>query len=118
MKDGVLLEIKVGVGMEDSELISYTYLAEEFKLDVQIRAWNAKIIKISFLQPMMFFFRGNHSLSSFCELISQSSVLKEALTYAYEEVPQVHPYKVYQLIDIEDVPALEVVCIDYKTVIE
>lgn len=112
------LEIEVGVGMDDSDLISYTYLAEEFKLVVQIQAWDARMIKISFLHPMMFIFRGNHSLCLFCELLSQSSILDEALSLAYEVRPKDYPYKVYQLIDIEDVVALEVVCENYDVVVE
>lgn len=111
------LEIFVGVGLDDSEFISYTKVRGE-KLTVQLLSWNNQKVFIHFFDPILFLDRGLYLSKQFCELKSFSPLLKEALEYTYVKIPENPPYKVYQIIDIEDEPAMEIICKRYEVMIQ
>ncbi|MGA8165134.1 MAG: hypothetical protein WB791_08950 [Waddliaceae bacterium] len=110
--DKDLIEIDVGVGLSDSELIAYNYLKRSDKLTVKLQAWDASVIEIYFNNPILFVDRGCGEITMFCEKKSESDLLKNALEENYDKgvVPNNHPYKLYQLLDLDSNSSLEIVC--------
>ncbi len=102
--------IKLPVGLDDSDFISYTYALDQNSLIFIIQAWDSHVLTITFRDVIHFIDKGTHWTCLLCELTSQSENLKEALNTTYLEVPENHPYKVYQFLDLYDEPSFEVIC--------
>ena len=107
-----LVEVDVGVGLSDSELITYEYRKSDDMLKIEIRAWDASKVKIICINPILFIDRGCDAITMLCERLSHSGLLEEALEKNYDKgvVPAEHPYKLYQLMNLDDEPSIEFVC--------
>ncbi|CCB91863.1 unknown protein [Waddlia chondrophila 2032/99] len=107
-----LIEIDVGVGLSDSELISYFYHKTENKLVIKLQIWDASVVEICCDSPILFVDRGCGETSLFCQKTSDSDMLKRALETNYDKgiIPNNHPYKVYQILDLDDNPSIEIIC--------
>ena len=102
-------KIKYDIGFSDSEILSYH--SEKFNLIIYLQAWNEVILKIEFIDCIFFSnFRAVY-ISDICENPSSNS-LQLALNTRYEKVPVDHGYKLYQFLDLNDDPAIEVVSKD------
>ncbi|MBN9378022.1 MAG: hypothetical protein BGO14_00875 [Chlamydiales bacterium 38-26] len=98
-------KIKYDIGFSDSEVLSYQ--SEKFNLIIYLQAWNGVLLKIEFIDCIYFSnFRAVH-ISDIYENPSSKS-LQLALDTRYEKVPIDHGYKLYQLLDLNDDPAIEV----------
>ncbi|MBA3957519.1 MAG: hypothetical protein H0X51_03870 [Parachlamydiaceae bacterium] len=82
-------------------------------LVVLINSWDGKTIKIFFTNPILFIFRINSFVSGIYEKTKdeslESSFLKEALSLYYHEIPEDHPFKIFVIMDIDDIAFFEVV---------
>jgi hypothetical protein len=106
--------IDVGESLADAELHSYTYSFKENILIINIKAWNENLIEFAFFDPISFLDRGVTSfITKFCRNMSESGFLKQALSVNYVEVPENHPYKWFQFMNLSDLPALEIICDHY-----
>jgi len=107
-----LIEVDVGVGLSDSELIAYSYRKGDDKLVIELEDWNANVIRIYCKNPLFFIDRGCDAITMFCERTSKSNLLEETLKKNYDggNVPDDHPYKAYLLLDLEDEPSIEIIC--------
>jgi len=110
--DKGIAEVDVGVGLSDSELVSYKYLKHNDKLEIHLLAWNGKDVQINCINPIFFVDRGCEAITMFCEKLSELNLLREVLEKNYEDgrIPENHPYKLYQLLDLDDNPCIEVIC--------
>lgn len=110
--DKDLVEIDVGVGLSDSELLSYYYNKCEDQLIIELLAWDESIVQISFNSPILFIDHGCEEVTMFCKKVSESVFLKEVLIKHYDSgvVPNEHPYKEYQLLDLYENPSIEIIC--------
>ena len=86
-----IIEIEIGIGFEDSELISYSYFHIENAITIDILLWNAKKVKITFMDPIFFIDRGSFMTTMFCQESNISPLHFEALNRAYTEIPNDHP---------------------------
>ena len=104
-------DIFVGIGLADSELISYCYNADKNNLTIRIRAWNAKTLEFIFSDLLLFTDEGGNLISSFCLNKSNSELFIKILNKTYDnKAPDHHPYKFFQFLDIDDEPCLEIIC--------
>jgi len=107
-------KIEVGVGLDDAELISYQYEQSKNIGTVKIRTWNAKCIVIHFIGPILLIDRGCQAITAFGERSEQTVFFEEVLKKVYDSIPKNHPYKLYQLLDMDNTPSLEVVSEEIK----
>ncbi|MFZ0564942.1 MAG: hypothetical protein WAM28_01950 [Chlamydiales bacterium] len=105
-------KIDLGIGLDDSELASYIFSRKKNELVVEIQAWNLCKVNITFIEPLYFIDRGCQFVTEFCELMSDSPFLEEVLKNNFEQLPQNHCYRLFQLLDLDEKPALEIVCRD------
>jgi len=101
------LSIEFDIGFSDSELISYE--KNENRIKVLLSAWNQKHVCIEFIDVIFFVDYGAWSFSDFCEFIGESSTMLKAIQTQYEEVTSEHSYHLYQFLDNENEPSIEVV---------
>lgn len=96
------------IGFADSELRSY--YKQGSSLTVEILAWNQSRISILFGDVIRVLDNDANAISGFYEVADGGEALRAALARLYEgQPPADHPYIHYQFLDLEDVPALEVV---------
>ena len=115
--DNDFIEIEVGVGLDDSELISYNYLKHDDELIIKLQAWDESVVEIFCNNPILFFDRGCGETSNFCQKISNSNILEMALKSNYDNgiIPKNHPYKLYHIFDLNDQPSIEIICASIET---
>ncbi len=96
------------IGFSDSELVEYGKRSDRFT--VELLAWNESSISIVFRDVIRILDNDANSISAFFK-VSDSEFLKAALHRLYDgTVAENHSYVHYQLLDDDDIPALEVVC--------
>ena len=96
------------IGFADAEFKSYSKEDDTFVVDVL--AWNESIITIIFKDVIRILDNDVNAISAFCEVIENNDFIQTALKRLYEgDLPSDHPYKHYQFLDNDDIPALEVV---------
>lgn len=106
-------EIYLGIGLHDSELHSCLYTQKEAKLRVKIQAYGGHVVKILFTDVIGFMDISSSEFTTFGCNNGNNSFLAEVLTLRYIEVPNDHPYKLFQFLDIDDQPSLSIVAADY-----
>lgn len=94
--------------MDDSELTSYK--REGDRLTVELLAWNGVCLLFVFSDTILLLDRNCGDTAVCCVLQDESELLAQAISDVYEsKVPDDHPYRHYQLLNMDDVPVLEVV---------
>lgn len=96
------------IDFPDSELESFKFYDENL-LEISLNSWNAKIITLKFTDVIHFTYKLGFQVSNFYEILNDSALVKEALLRNYEKIPIDHPYKLFQLEDIDDFPFIQVV---------
>lgn len=92
----------------DSRFKSFTML-DNGDLIVYLISWQEKEIKITFLHVIQFSYKLGDVTQGLYEMTTHSSFLEEALRLQYIKVPDDHPYRYFQIQDIDDFPYIEVV---------
>jgi hypothetical protein len=96
------------VSFADSEYKSF-HMTEEATLTVYMKSWEEEPFKIVFKHATQFLYRLGDVPKGLYELSNTSSFLEEALSKEYIEIPLDHPYKLFQIEDINDFPFIQVV---------
>src|SRR5438309_8829449 len=100
-------KVDTGISVADSELASYCYSDEnKQQLIIRIRAWDARIIEFEFFDSILFLDMGSQDISEFCRNTKETDLFKRALERAYAKVPENHPYKLFQFLDLDGDPCL------------
>lgn len=99
--------IKYEVGFADSEILSYE--TNNDGLLIYLKCWNEKILHLQFVDCILFLILDSWQISDICET-ADSQLLDKSLQKVYEIIPDQHPYKVFQFIDNEDDPVIEIAC--------
>ena len=94
------------IGFADSEILSYSH--QNNNLVIYLKAWNEKILKFEFFDYLLFLILNSWNISDICEL-DNSPLIERALRIEYDTIPQDHPYKLYQFINDDDEPTVEIV---------
>ena len=101
--------VEYEIGFSDSEILSYNSQGEN--LIVILNAWNEKKIRFEFIDCILFLSFNNWMISDVVEFISsESSLLRKALKLVFEDVPEEHGYTLFQFLDLDGEPAIEVGC--------
>lgn len=106
------VDVDVALGFTDSTLLGYERHGSS--VTVNVRAWNHRLISISFdgaiaLRDTL---AGSFSAAVVDSPLSQRFV-EDALAVNFSQLPQSHPYHAFSLLSDDDVPSLEVVAIGW-----
>ena len=100
-------EVNFDIGFSDSEILSYC--REQEKLIVVVKMWNDKRIEISFRGIVGCSDYGIGDISALVEEDRTTELFEKILSEVYEKLPSQHPYHLYQFLNLDDSPCLEVV---------
>ncbi|MCL2709380.1 MAG: hypothetical protein FWE95_00735 [Planctomycetaceae bacterium] len=98
----------------DSEYLSQQYSDQDDKYIVCLTLWNNKPAKIVFDGVI-----GVCAFSNTCPIglryeASPSHFFQDALTSAFEKIPEQHGYMCYEIIDVNEEPFIKVVAKGYE----
>jgi hypothetical protein len=96
------------IDFADSDYKSFQML-EDDKLIISMNSWQEKPLKIIFKDVIQFCYRLGFVPKDLYEILESTSFLREPLERRYKEIPINHPYKLFQLEDINDFPFIQVV---------
>ncbi len=95
------------IGFADSEILSYC--SENNNLIIYLKCWNEKILKFEFVDCILFLILNSWNISDVCEM-DDSVFLERALKIVYEILPKEHDYKIFNFINNDDDPVVEIIC--------
>src|ERR1700733_4101397 len=95
------------IDFADSEF--HSIAIHENSLKLTLLSWNSKEIVILFSDAIQFIYKLGDVTQQVVEVVNGSDFLNEALTRNYEIIPADHPYHLFQIIDINDYPYIEIV---------
>lgn len=110
-----IIEIDLAGSLYDSTLNSYYFSTEHRRLTIIVTMWNTRRLEITFDNPQLFLDNGNELFKFFCENRERSSLFFETMNRVYEKIPEEIPYKLFQIINIDDEPSLEIIAEDFKS---
>jgi hypothetical protein len=96
------------IDFADSEYKSL-FMSEDATLTVCLKSWDTKILKIIFSNTIQFSYKLESTTKQLYELTGDFPFLNEALLQEYGYIPSQHPYKFFQLEDIDNFPFIQVV---------
>lgn len=99
--------INYGISFADSEIISYQ--SQDSNVLLRLRAWNSEIIEFEFVNCILFFILDSWDISEVCES-SDSVLFQRALNMIYDEIPVNHNYRLFQFLNNDDDPVVEIAC--------
>jgi hypothetical protein len=102
-----IIEVFSDIGFNDASYKGCEML--DGMLLIFLTLWNEKEIKLIFSNPILFFYKQGDVIEGFYECKNSSPILNEALSLEYDYIPNNHPYKLYQILDIYDLPFFQVV---------
>ena len=91
----------------DAELLDWKW--EDGNCTTRLKAWDEKIIIITFVDCIQFSYKLGDGISGFYINDSKSEFLDAALSRNYSVIPDQIIYKHYMILDINDFPFLEIV---------
>lgn len=102
----VQLETKIGLSDSEPFLVSI----KDDELQVLIKAWNESKILFEFKDFVHLNYGITATIDSVWEVEVSDEQMKTALTRVYDKViPEEHPYRCFQFMDLEDTVAIEVI---------
>jgi hypothetical protein len=96
----------LGIDFADSEFKNFELINN--KLIVYLESWDAKTLKINFLNPIQFSYKLGYHILNIYEVLGNSQFLEEAIIRKYREKVFNHPYKLFQIDDMNDSPFIQV----------
>ena len=84
---------------------------------ISLSGTNGENFKIVFQTPIQFSFKKGKQIQGLFQSTKASPLLNEALLLRYVHVPEVHPFRPFQLLDMSDLPFIEVIA-ESATIIE
>ena len=95
------------VGMSDGEIHAYHMEADVFT--VEVSAWNGQLLRVTFADAVVVSDLGVGDISALCEEDAGSPFMAAVLERLYEATPPPAAHRLYQFLDLDDQPALEIV---------
>jgi len=103
--------IDPNISFADAALISFDFKDDNQILNVFLKAWNEKIIKLSFESVLYFQYNSGDFILDIYEYTGVSSIVKNALIKEFNnKIPPNHNYKLILINDIYDFSIIKIVC--------
>lgn len=100
-------KINYKIGFEDGEIVGYSRSNSQFIANV--KTWNDVELTVIFQDAIGVADYGALSISAFIEEDSSSAFIERVLFEAYDLLPSEHPYNLYQFLNLDGKPSIEVV---------
>lgn len=97
------------IDFADSEFSNFELLQNIDALKIRLISWDERELILFFQNPIQFVFKQGDVVSNLYECMQNTPFLQEALSINYTKLPTEHPFKLFQLYDIDDFPFIEVV---------
>lgn len=109
-----IVNIDTEEDLADSDLISYAYSAKNENITLFIKTWNCKTLKISFSDQILFIYDGYDFVEIFCEQKNKNNeLLVKSIEKIYFKQERDHPYRLFQLVDVNYNPSIQVIATDF-----
>ena len=95
------------IDFADAEILGHSRNGEEFL--VRVKAWNEERVLVQFVGTLGLRDRGAWSVSDLCQSPIETPLLLESLRYHFEVIPEDHGFHVFEFLDGDDAPVLEVI---------
>ncbi len=79
------------------------------KVIVLLTSWDGRMIKLTFSDVIQFVYKLCDGTQEIVESNDQTVFFQEALKKRYGTIPSHHPYLLYQILDLDDYPYIEIV---------
>ena len=109
-------EIQSDIGFSDGEIQCYE--KEGDNIVVHLTTWNDAKMKIFFRDTIGVSEFSATDISGFFEYEGRSALLKKALAYVFDEIPEKCPYQHYFFLNTDNQPCLEIVAAEMEIHIE
>ena len=96
------------IDFADSSYQSFQMIKKEI-LIVSLSSWQDIPLKLTFKNIIQFSYKIGSRIQDLYEILESTAFLQEALEREYEKIPDDHPYRLFQLEDIDDFPFIQVV---------
>lgn len=97
------------IDFADSEYKSF-YMSENYTLTVKMNSWKETPLSLIFSHAIQFSYKLGDVPKDLYEISNEDSTfLREALLMKYGYIPSDHPFKLFQIEDIDDFPFIQVV---------
>jgi hypothetical protein len=103
-------KLKINFSFADSEFISYKQ--SNLELSVEIKAWNGDCWVVAFKLFAGLLDCGAGDLSDLVEETRPNDFYGKVLSRVFEGVPAENPYRLFQFLDLDQQPVLEVIACD------
>lgn len=100
--------VNIGINFADSDFKSFEMM-NDYILIINLISWDNKEIKITFENCIQFSYKLHYHIANIFQVVEPSNFLNEALSENYEKIPNDHPFKLFQLEDLNDFPFIQVV---------
>lgn len=105
---------KIGsdISFADGEFRSYQWANGEFSLE--ITAWNGGRSRVRFIAFAGLSDYGVGDVSGLIEETDPSAFYNKVISRLFENIPAENPYRLFQILDLDGQPALEIVAQDLE----
>jgi len=102
-------KVKVAkVSFADARFKSFD-MNENYDLTIFLNSWDEKMLRVVFYHTIQFSFKLGDVTQQLYQILGNNSFFEEALNREYVKAPEDHPFKMFQIHDIDDFPYIEVV---------
>lgn len=102
--------INTNVSFADATLSSFYFEDQCNLLNVFIKSWNEKTVKLNFENVLYFSYKPGDFIFEIYEVLNNPQIVIESLIREYSKIPDDHSYKLIRIDDIDDISIIEVVC--------
>lgn len=86
-------------------------MTEDSTLTIHMDSWKETPLRIVFAKVIQFSYKLGDLPKDLYETSGDCPLLMEALASKYEKIPTSHPYKLFELEDIDDFPFIQIVAV-------
>ena len=105
-------EVQTSIGFADGEILGCERMGST--VVVQVKAWNAKLLRVSFKDVQALLDLIPSDISGFYCYDEETELMCKALSYAYDEPPMQHPYKHFVFMNNDDQPCFDIVAAEME----
>jgi hypothetical protein len=96
------------IDFSDAEFRSFN-LSEDNVLYIYLTSWDEKLLTITFFRPIYFLYQLGHGISNIYSINENSKLIQDAMNKYYVKTPQKYLFKLYEIIDLDDFPFIQIV---------
>lgn len=97
------------IDFADSEFSSITISEKQNYARITLISWDNRELEITLVNPILCSYQLGDVVANFYEALEPTKILEKAIAENYETPPPTHPFKLFQLVDVQDFSFVEIV---------